>query len=347
MRKFGTEFTPGLVASQLDGKQHFVKNVTLNNVAELLEANKNSICFFENQKFTNQLKKTKAGLILVPKDFDIEKKPKTNLLLVEKPYITFMMLVKKWLELDKPKAQAAIAKSAKVSEKAWLSKDVTLAENCVVGPSAVIGKNTVVEANTVIKENVIIGDNCTIYPNVTIYDNCEIGDNVIIHAGCVIGADGFGYLLHKNRQNKIPQVGNVIIEDNVEIGANTTIDRATIGSTIIGNGTKIDNLVQIGHNCVIGKNSILCAQVGLAGSTTIGDMVYLGGQVGVAGHLKIDDRAMVGAQSGVTKSIPKDAKYFGTPAIDAGLRKRIMVSEKKLPEIVQHYNKILKKKKDS
>jgi len=198
-----------------------------------------------------------------------------------------------------------------------------------------IGRNTIIEANSVIQQNVQIGSNCHIYPNVTIYEDYIIKNKVILHAGCVIGADGFGYIFYEGKHNKIPQVGNVIIEDEVEIGANSAIDRATIGSTIVGKGTKIDNLVQVGHNCTIGENSILCAQVGLAGSTEIGNIVYLAGQVGVAGHLKIDDGAMVGAQSGVAKYIPKKAKYFGTPAIDAGLQKRMFISLKKLPEIIK------------
>jgi len=179
---------------------------------------------------------------------------------------------------------------------------------------------------------------------VTIYEDCKIGNNVIIHAGAVIGSDGFGYLLHEGKQEKIPQVGNVVLEDEVEIGANTTIDRATLGSTIIGKGTKIDNLVQIGHNCTIGKHNILCAQVGLAGSTEIGNYVYLAGQVGVAGHLIINDKAMIGAQSGVASDIPESAKYFGSPAVDAGLKKRMLASEKRLPELVRFMNEVKKSK---
>jgi len=214
----------------------------------------------------------------------------------------------------------------------------------VIGENTIIGDGTKIDSNTVLAVNVQVGKNCHFFPNITIYEDCIIRNNVIIHSGCVIGADGFGYLLHEGIQNKIPQVGNVIIEDDVEIGANSSVDRATISSTIIGKGTKIDNLVQVGHNCIIGENSILCAQVGLAGSTVIGDVVFLAGQVGVAGHLKIEDGVMVGAQSGVSHTIPAGTKVFGTPAIDAGLKKRILASEKKLPEVVRHYKKLVKKK---
>ena len=347
MRTFNTAFNPELIASQLSGEKHFINNVTLNNVAELIEANNNSICFFENPKFIDKLKSSRAGLILVPIDFDIELKPDTNLLKVAKTYITFMMLVKKWLKLDSSRLESKIAGTAVVSKTATIGAEVSLSEYCILSENVIVGDRTQIDANVVIKENVKIGKNCKIYPNVTIYDRCEIGDNVVIHAGCVIGADGFGYLLHEGKQNKIPQVGNVVIEDDVEIGANSSVDRATLGSTIIRKGTKIDNLVQVGHNCVVGKNSILCAQSGLAGSTEIGDLVYIAGQVGVAGHLKIDDGAMIGAQSGVTNDIPEGAKCFGTPAIDAGLRKRIMASEKKLPEVVRYFNKLKKKERES
>jgi UDP-3-O-[3-hydroxymyristoyl] glucosamine N-acyltransferase len=166
-----------------------------------------------------------------------------------------------------------------------------------------------------------------------------IGRKCIIHSGVVIGADGFGFLLMDGIQVKIPQVGNVVIHDDVEIGANSCIDRATLGSTVIGKGTKIDNLVQIGHNCVVGEHSILCAQVGLAGSTIVGDYVYLAGQVGAAGHITIGSRAMVGAQSGIAASIPAGAKYFGTPAIDANTMKRSIVAQKHLPEMYRSWQK--------
>lgn len=344
MRIFKTPLNPEVIASRVQGKAVIRQNKVLNNVAELAKADVSSVCFYENPKYLESLKSCEAGLIFVPADFDESIKPNSNLLCVEKPYINFMMLVHTWLELDKPSAEKKVADSAVISETAKIGENVQILENCVIGKNVTIGDGTIIEPNCVIKENTEVGENCYFYPNVTVYDNSIIGNNVILHSGVVIGADGFGYLLHEGIQNKIPQVGNVIIEDDVEIGANSAIDRATIGSTIIGKGTKIDNLVQVGHNCIIGENSILCAQVGLAGSTEIGDLVYLAGQVGVAGHLKIEDGAMVGAQSGVSHTIPANTKVFGTPAIDAGLRKRIMASEKKLPELVKYYKKNLKQK---
>ena len=344
MKSFRISLSAAEIASRLPGRLLLRKEQKLTNVAELEEAENSSVCFFENPKYLPALQATKAGLILVPSDFDETEKPEANLLLVEKPYIMFMLLVKNWLEIDQPETKGRIAVSTVIADTALPGKNVRIGENCVIGENVIIGDGTQIHSNVVIADNVKIGSNCRLYPNLTVYEDCVIGNNVIIHAGCVIGADGFGFLLHEGRQNKIPQVGNVIIQDDVEIGANSTIDRATLGSTIIGRGTKIDNLVQIGHNCIIGENCILCAQVGLAGSTVLGNLVYLAGQVGVAGHLKIEDGALVGAQSGVSHTIPAGARVFGTPAIDAGLQKRIMAAQKKLPEMLRHYNTNLKKK---
>ena len=344
MKKFNLPLTPKKIASKLDCTTNFINKVKLDNVAELHEANEYSVCFFENPKFLNALKETKAGLIFVPKDFDKNLKPNANLLFIDKPYIHFMMLVQTWLKLDLTKMKRSIDDSAKIARSASLGKNIIIGSNCDISENVIIDDDTIIESNCVIKDDVQIGKNCHIHPNTTIYEDCVLKNNIILHAGCVIGADGFGYLFHNGIHNKIPQVGNVIIEDDVEIGANSAIDRASLGSTIIGKGTKIDNLVQVGHNCKIDENSVLCAQSGLAGSTIIGKTVYLAGQVGVAGHLKIDDGAMIGAQSGVTNDVPKGAKLFGSPAIEAGLQKRIMVSEKYLPEVVRDYRKRQKEK---
>jgi UDP-3-O-[3-hydroxymyristoyl] glucosamine N-acyltransferase len=343
MKYFSVSLTPEQINAKFKSRSRFIKKVELKNVAQLSEASPDSVCFFDQPKFLQQLKNCQAGLIFVPLDFKVDLKPDSNLIFVEKPYFAFMQLIKYWQQIDSGPNVNNISDKAIVNPSVKLGKNVSLGHFVVIEDSCEIGDNTVIESNTVIHKNVKVGSNCHFFPNVTIYEDCIIQDNVILHAGCVIGSDGFGYLLHEGKQEKIPQVGNAVIQSNVEIGSNTSVDRATLGSTIIGEGTKIDNLVQIGHNCVIGKNSILCAQVGLAGSTIIGDGVYLGGQVGVAGHLKIENGAMIGAQSGVSGSVPENAKYFGTPAIEAGLRKRIMASEKKLPEIIRFFKKQIKK----
>ena len=342
MKKFKLNLTPEQINSRLGAEMRIVQSVSLDNAAQLNEADPTSVCFYENPKYLDQLKKSAAGLILVPKDFDRSFLPDSNLIFVEKPYYTFMLLIKTWLQLDNSNRKPVISESVIVAKSAKLGENVSLGHNVVIGPHSSIGDNTTIKANSVIGENVKLGSNCLIYPNVTVYEDCIIHNNVILHSGCVIGSDGFGFLLHEGRQEKIPQVGNVLIHDNVEIGSNSSVDRASLGSTVIGAGTKIDNLVQIGHNCIIGENSIICAQVGLAGSTEIGNLVYLAGQVGVAGHLKIDDAAKIGAQSGVSSYVPPNTIYFGTPAIEAGSRKRIIASEKKLPQVVRFVKKQMK-----
>ncbi len=342
MKIFKSEFTPLFISNWIPGELIERKTIYLNNVAELDEADNNSICFYQNKSFYNKLLVTKAGLIFVPEDFDPKLLPERNLFKVKNPYIYFMMLVQKWLKLDEPRIDINRDPSVVIAETAQIEENVELGANTVIAEGAKIGNGCRIGANSYIGKDVEIGENCLFYPNVNIYEDIKIGNNVILHSGVIIGADGFGFLLHEGQQFKLPQVGNVIISDNVEIGANSCVDRATLGSTVIGKGTKLDNLVQIGHNCVIGENSIICAQVGLAGNTRIGDRVYLAGQVGSADHVTIGDEVMVGAQSGVAGNVPAGMKIFGYPAREAGLTKRIMAAEKQLPELVKYFRKKLK-----
>ncbi len=320
------------------------KEVKYTNVSELSEALPDSVCFYENPKFLEELKKTQAGLVFVPTDFDPDLLPETNLFKCDKPYLYYMVLINNWLIVENNARPVVIASTAVIPASAVIGKNVSIGDHVVIEENVVIGNNSRIEAGCVIKENCTIGNDCHFYPRVTIYDDCRIGNDVILHSGVVIGADGFGYLYHENKQNKIPQVGNVIIEDEVEIGANSCVDRATLGSTIVGKGSKIDNLVQIGHNCKLGQHSIFCAQVGLAGSTTVGNVVYMGGQVGAAGHITIGDGVMVGAQSGVASDTKPNEKLFGSPAVSAMLQKRISACLKELPEMTRYYHKIMKEK---
>jgi UDP-3-O-[3-hydroxymyristoyl] glucosamine N-acyltransferase len=252
-----------------------------------------------------------------------------------------MYLVSKWLELQEKERVFTISPKATIDPTAQIGENVHIGVNAVIEDNVCIGDGTYIGANCVICSGTRIGSFCKIYPNVTIYSDCIIGKKAIIHSGAVIGADGFGFIPINENQIKVPQVGNVVIEDDVEIGANTCIDRSTIGTTLIKTNTKIDNLVQVGHNCQIDEHSILCSQVGLAGSTHIGKSVYLAGQVGVAGHLKIDDNTMVGAQSGVPSSLPT-GKYFGSPAISAFEQKKIVSVMKDLPSVVRYIKKMMK-----
>ena len=318
---------------------------SFSNVAELSEANKESICFFENPKYLQDFQDSQAGLIFVNENgFDkiqSDTKPHQILLKVDKPYLAFMTLVAWWLKEDDKNTTKSISTQTAIHFTATIEENVQIDPFAVIEENVFIGKNTSIGSHTVIMKNVKIGENCKIYPNVVIYEGCTVGNDVIIHSGAVIGADGFGYIEINGKHLKVPQVGNVVIENDVEIGANTTIDRSTIGTTRIKSNTKIDNLVQIGHNCNVDESSILCAQVGLAGNTNIGKNVYLAGQVGVAGHLTIEDNTLVGAQSGVPSTLTT-GKYFGYPALPAFEQKKIMASMRDIPAVVRYVKKLMK-----
>ena len=279
------------------------EDLDISAINTLNHANKHEITFFDNQKYQDQLLTTKAAAIFIAKEF-VEHLPKDVIALVsDEPYLKMAQASYYFKKpLIREKKEPTIASSALIQERVHIGNGVTIGEGVTILSGAVIG------------EDVNIGDNCTIYPNVTIYNDTQIGQNCTIHAGSVIGSDGFGYAHTKLGEHvKIYHNGKVIIEDDVEIGANTTIDRAVFGATIIKKGTKIDNLVQIGHNCEVGEYSILVSQVGLAGSTTLGRNVVLGGQSATAGHLKIADFVTIAARGGVTKSITKKDIYSGFP----------------------------------
>ncbi len=343
MKKFNIELKIDEIVSQEVGEYLSRFDTKLDSVSELEDANPKSVCFYENEAYVNQLKACKAGLIIVSPDFDDSLNEFSNLLKVEKPYFTFMVLVKLWLEMDKQTKENIISSKAMISPSASIGENVSIADFVVIEDNVKIGNDSKIEANCVIKEGSVIGNNCHLFPNCTIYDNMVLGNSVVLHAGVVIGADGFGYILYDGVQEKVPQIGNVIIKDNVEIGANTCIDRGTLGSTIIEKNTKLDNLVQIGHNVRIGENTIICSQVGIAGSTTVGDLVYLAGQVGVADHVKIGNRVMAGAKSGIHSTLKDGIMVLGYPARDVALQRRIMAAETKLPDIYKNYLKNKKK----
>ncbi|MDP2172987.1 MAG: UDP-3-O-(3-hydroxymyristoyl)glucosamine N-acyltransferase [Candidatus Cloacimonadaceae bacterium] len=313
-------------------------DIVLDSVSEPADATASSIIFWEQEKYFDAVSASLAGLIITTAE-GAKRLPGRHILITDKPYFTLLKLVSYWLRICSTQIQHEIKSSAVIDPAAKIGSPVSIGENCVIGKDCVIGDGCRISANCIISDGSVLGENCLLYPNVTIYEDSVIGSEVIIHSGAVIGADGFGFLLMEGIQQKIPQIGNVVIGDRVEIGANSCVDRATLGSTIIGEGTKLDNMVHIAHNCVIGRHCMLCAQVGLAGSTKLGDYVYLAGQVGVAGHLKIGDRAMVGAQSGITHEIPADSKYFGSPALEAITMKRILASQKNLPDIYRFYLK--------
>ena len=299
-----------------------------------------AISFLANPKYASYLYETQSSIVLVNKDFEPEKEVKTTLIKVNNAYESVAKLLTLY-EMSKPK-KTGIDPLASIASSAQIGENVYIAPYAVIGEGVVIGNNTQIHANAVIGDNAKVGNNCIIYPNATVYHECRIGNNVILHAGSVIGADGFGHAPAADGYEKIPQIGIVIIEDNVEVGANTCIDRATMGATIIRKGVKLDNLIQVAHNVEVGSNTVMASQCGIAGSTKIGEWCMFGGQVGVAGHSKIGDRLNVGAQTGIPGNMKGNQTVMGSPAIDAKLFARSSVVSKRLPEMYQTLNALQK-----
>jgi UDP-3-O-[3-hydroxymyristoyl] glucosamine N-acyltransferase len=306
-------------------------------VAPLAEANPGDLSFFGHPKYLKALKGTRATAVLVPESFEGEAEP--VLLRVADPAAAFAAILPDFT--PEPWVPApGIHPAAMVDETARIGADCHIGPFAVVGRGAVVGNGCLVESHAVIGEETTLGEGCRIFPNVTIRERCRIGNRVVIHAGAVIGADGFGYEFRDGAQRKIPQTGTVQIDDDVEIGANTTIDRARFGRTLIGEGTKIDNLVMIAHNVSIGRHCIICAQVGISGSTRIGDHVTLAGQAGIVGHIAIGDGAIVGAQSGVSNDLAPKSVVVGSPPRPIGDWKRSIVRIDRLPELYSRVKKL-------
>ncbi|MCX7875352.1 MAG: UDP-3-O-(3-hydroxymyristoyl)glucosamine N-acyltransferase [Melioribacteraceae bacterium] len=311
------------------------------NVAKLEDANFGDLSFLYLDKYEHQLLTTKASAVLISPKF---KKVRDDISYIEvkEPNSALNIIIKKYFDpkinLKGIDPTASIHKNATVDESAVIGKNVVISSGCK------IGKNSYILHNSVLMDNVEVGDNCIIYSNVSIRENCKIGNNVIIHSNTCIGSDGFGFIPNeKGEYIKVPQIGNVVIEDDVEIGSNVSVDRAALGSTIIKKGTKIDNLVQIAHNVSIGENSILIAQSGIAGSTKLGKNCILAGQVGVTGHIELADNVMITAQSGVSKSIDKAGKYRGSPALPLNEALRQEASIRIIPSLQEKIKKLEEK----
>ncbi len=300
------------IANILGCKAIIRKEREIENIAPIEKAKNNELTFLSNPKYEKYLPRTEAGCIIASEKIDPKKYPRLNFIICKDPYLAFAKIIR-FLYLPKP-PEPLISKKATIDSSAKIDSSARVEDFTFIGKNAKIGKRTRIMPFTFIGDSVEIGDDCILYPNVTIREECKIGSRVIIHSGCVIGSDGFGYAQTENGEHlKIPQIGNVVIEDDVEIGACTTIDRAALESTIIKKGTKIDNLVQIGHNVVVGENSILVSQTGISGSTKLGKNVVLAGQTGIAGHLTIADNVTITAKSGVGRSIKKAGVYSGIP----------------------------------
>lgn len=334
------EFSAKQIADFIQGEVVGDENATVQTFAKIEEGMPGAISFLANPKYASYLYETQSSIVLVNKDFEPEKEVKTTLIKVNNAYESVAKLLTLY-EMSKPK-KTGIDPLASIASSAQIGENVYIAPYAVIGEGVVIGNNTQIHANAVIGDNAKVGNNCIIYPNATVYHECRIGNNVILHAGSVIGADGFGHAPAADGYEKIPQIGIVIIEDNVEVGANTCIDRATMGATIIRKGVKLDNLIQVAHNVEVGSNTVMASQCGIAGSTKIGEWCMFGGQVGVAGHSKIGDRLNVGAQTGIPGNMKGNQTVMGSPAIDAKLFARSSVVSKRLPEMYQTLNTLQK-----
>jgi UDP-3-O-[3-hydroxymyristoyl] glucosamine N-acyltransferase len=302
--------TIGEIVDFVGGHYTGARNRQVVAVAPLAEARGEQLSFLSNRKYAAQLAGTKAGAILVPQNLDGEDE---RWIRVDDPYFAVARIMTRWFSArPMPKEVSPLAS---ISPSAQLGENVAIGAFTTIGDNVVIGDNVTVFQNVSIEAGSMLGDDSIIYPSVVIYDGTRIGRRCIIHAGVIIGSDGYGFAMHEGKHHKIPQIGIVRIEDDVEIGAGTTIDRAALGETVIGEGTKIDNLVMIGHNVKIGKHCLLVSQVGIAGSTELGDHVFVAGQSGFSGHLKIGHRVQVAAKSAVLADVPDDTKVMGSPAM--------------------------------
>jgi UDP-3-O-[3-hydroxymyristoyl] glucosamine N-acyltransferase len=322
------------LATRIGGKVEGDANIQLTGIAPIPQARATEITFAENPKHCSAAEGCAAVAVIVPLNAPTSKK---TLIRVKNPRAAFARTLAIFCPPRSYPAQ--IHPTAQLGRNVRLGEGVFIGEYAVLRDNVTIGNRTVIETHCVIGEGSVLGDDCLLYPKVTLYHDIRIGNRVGIHAGSVIGSDGFGYVQDGAERLKIPQVGNVIIEDDVEIGANVAIDRATMNSTIIRRWTKIDNLVQIAHNVTLGQNCLIVSQAGVAGSVEIGDNVTLAGQVGVADHLKVGANSVVGAQSGVAWDLPPDSIVWGTPAQPIMQTKRQMAALRKLPELLRKIGK--------
>ena len=327
------QFTAQQIAAFLGGEVVGDAQVCVSNLAKIEEGTPGTLTFLSNPLYTQYIYTTQASIVLVRRDFQPERPVTPTLIKVDDPYSSLTML----LELVNQATlgnKRGIESPAHISDSAQLPDDAYVGAFAYVGERVVVGSGVKIYPQVYVGDDVIIGDNVILYPGVKIYHGCRIGNNCIIHAGTVIGSDGFGFAPQPDGSyKKIPQIGIVIIEDNVEIGANTTIDRATMGATIIHRGVKLDNLIQLAHNVEVGENTVMAAQVGVAGSSKIGAQCMFGGQVGVAGHRRVGSHVNVGAQTGIPNDVKDNMEIMGYPAVPKIDFARQTIHVKRLPEL--------------
>ena len=325
------EFSAKQIAEFIQGTIVGDENATVHTFAKIEEGMPGAISFLSNPKYTHYIYDTQSSIVLVNKDFEPEKEIKATLIKVDNAYESLAKLLNLY-EMSKPK-KTGIDPLAYIAPTAKIGQNVYIAPFACVGDNAEIGDNTSLHPHATVGSGAKVGSNCILYPHVTVYHDCRVGNNCILHAGSVVGADGFGFAPSPEGYEKIPQIGIAILEDNVEIGANTCIDRATMGATVIRKGVKLDNLIQIAHNVEVGSHTVMASQVGIAGSTKIGEWCMFGGQVGVAGHITVGNKVNMGAQSGVNGSVKDGKALIGTPPIEFKNYFKSSAVFKKLPDM--------------
>lgn len=326
------EFTAQLIADHLGGIVEGDPDVKVSDISKIEEGRPGTLSFLANPKYEKYLYDSESSIILINKDFSLTKPVKATLVRVDDAYKSFASLLEMY--------QQNMPQKSGVDEKVVIDESAMVGEGCYIGAFTVISKNALIGNNVkiypqvFIDENVVVEDNTILYSGVKIYKDCKVGKNCIIHSSTVIGSDGFGFAPQEDgTYKKIPQLGNVVIEDDVEIGSNVSVDCATMGSTIIRKGTKLDNLIQIAHNVEVGQNCVFAAHAGVAGSAKIGNNCMVGGQVGIIGHIKVGNRVKIVAQSGITGNVKDDEVLLGSPAVPITLGKRIAIAQKSLPEM--------------
>lgn len=334
------EFTAKQIAAYVGGEIVGDENATVCTFAKIEEGVKGALSFLSNPKYASYIYDTQSSIVLVNNNFVPEKPIQATLIKTANAYESLAKLMALY-ESVKPKKKG-ISTMTSIAASATIGEDVYIGPFVYIGENAVIGNNTIIEANTSIGDNATIGSNCLLYNNVTIYHDCKVGNRCILHAGSVVGSDGFGFAPGANGYEKIPQIGIAILEDDVEIGANTCIDRATMGATIIKRGVKLDNMVQVAHNVIIDEHTVMAAQCGVAGSTKVGNWCMVGGQAGISGHIKIGNQVKVGGHSGVTNNVQDGKAVMGFPAFEHTQFARAAVIFKKLPEMYREMDSLKK-----
>jgi len=336
------KFTAEQIAGILEGTVVGDPNIEVSKLAKIEEGTEGSLTFLANPKYKSYIYTTKSSITIVNSDFEPEEDLTTTLIKVDDAYGAFTKLLEYYNQIKLNKS--GVEQPSFISDSAKIGEDIYIGAFTYIGDNVKLGKNVKIFPNSYIGDNVTIGDNTIIFSGGKVYSDCVIGNNCVVNSGAIIGADGFGFAPNeKGEYSKVPQIGNVILEDFVDIGAGTTIDRATLGSTIIRRGVKLDNQIQIAHNVEIGKNTVIAAQTGVAGSTKIGENCQIGGQVGIVGHISIGNNVKIQAQSGIGRHVKDNEVLQGSPALTYGDFNKSYVYFKNLPKIVKNINEIEKK----